>query len=44
MGRRAGLVAPAVALVSVLLAAGVAAGDPGTEKARVDSRLGGLRE
>jgi murein DD-endopeptidase MepM/ murein hydrolase activator NlpD len=44
MGRRAGLVAPAVALFSVLLAAGVAAGDPGTEKARVDSRLGGLRD
>lgn len=44
MGRRAGLVAPAVVLISVLLAAGVAAGDPGTEKARVDSRLGDLRD
>jgi murein DD-endopeptidase MepM/ murein hydrolase activator NlpD len=45
MGRRAGLVAAAVvALVLTLLAAGVAAGDPGGEKARVDSRLGGLRE
>jgi murein DD-endopeptidase MepM/ murein hydrolase activator NlpD len=44
MGRRAGLVAAAaVALVS-LLAAGAAVGDPGTEKARVDSRIGGLRE
>ncbi len=45
MGRRAGLPAAAVvALVLTLLAAGVAAGDPGDEKARVDSRLGGLRE
>jgi murein DD-endopeptidase MepM/ murein hydrolase activator NlpD len=44
MGRRAGLVAAAaVALVS-LLAAGAAVGDPGTDKARVDSRIGGLRE
>ena len=44
MGRRAGLVAAAaVALVS-LLAAGAAVGDPGTDKARVDTRIGGLRE
>jgi murein DD-endopeptidase MepM/ murein hydrolase activator NlpD len=43
MGRRAGLVAAAaVALASLL--AGVAVGDPGADKARVDSRLGGLRE
>jgi murein DD-endopeptidase MepM/ murein hydrolase activator NlpD len=43
MRRRAGLVAAAaVALASLLVAA--ATGDPGTDKARVDSRLGGLRE
>ena len=43
MGRRAGLVAAAaVALASLL--AGVAVGDPGADKARVDRRLGGLRE
>jgi murein DD-endopeptidase MepM/ murein hydrolase activator NlpD len=44
MGRRAGLVAAAVVALASLLAAGAAVGDPGTEKARVDSRLGGLRE
>jgi murein DD-endopeptidase MepM/ murein hydrolase activator NlpD len=42
MGRRAGVVAfAAVALASLLAAA--ATGDPGSEKARVDTRLGGLR-
>lgn len=46
MGRRAGLEAAAVGLValSVLLAAGPAAGDPGTEKARVDGRIETLRD
>jgi len=43
MGRRAGLVAAAVVALASLLA-GVAVGDPGTEKAQVDSRLGGLRD
>ena len=43
MGRRAGLVAAAVVVLASLLAAGAAVGDPGTEKARVDGRLGGLR-
>ena len=43
MGRRAGLVAAAaVVLASLLVAA--ATGDPGADKARVDSRLGGLRD
>ena len=44
MGRRADLVAAAVVVLASLLAAGAAVGDPGTEKARVDGRLGGLRE
>ena len=44
MGRRAGLVAAAVVALASLLVAGVAVGDPGTEKAQVDSRLGGLRD
>ena len=44
MGRRAGLVAAAVVVLASLLAAGAAVGDPGPEKARVDGRLGGLRE
>ena len=44
MGRRAGLVAAAGVVLASLLAAGAAVGDPGTEKARVDGRLGGLRE
>jgi murein DD-endopeptidase MepM/ murein hydrolase activator NlpD len=45
MGRRAGLgtAAAAVLLVSVLLAAGTAAGDPGSDKARVDGEIGRLR-
>jgi murein DD-endopeptidase MepM/ murein hydrolase activator NlpD len=45
MGRRAGLEAAAAGLVAlcVLLAAGTAAGDPGTDKARVDSRIATLR-
>jgi murein DD-endopeptidase MepM/ murein hydrolase activator NlpD len=45
MGRRAGLEAAAVALLALclLLPAGPAAGDPGTEKARVDGELGSLR-
>ena len=46
MGRRAGLWAAAAAvlpIVVVLLSAGPAAGDPGTDKARVDSELGRLR-
>lgn len=44
MGRRAGLVAAASMLViSALLAAGAATGDPGAEKARIDDRLGDLR-
>ena len=43
MGRRAGLLASAAVTLASLLAVGVAVGDPGTEKARVDSTLGGLR-
>jgi len=44
MGRRAGLVTAASAvLIAAMLATGVAAGDPGTEKGRVDSELGRLR-
>jgi len=45
MGRRAGLEAVAASLlgVLVLLPAGTAAGDPGAEKARVDSRIAALR-
>src|SRR6185436_13259866 len=45
MGRRAGLEAAAAGLVTLcmLLAAGTAAGDPGTEKARVDGRIETLR-
>jgi murein DD-endopeptidase MepM/ murein hydrolase activator NlpD len=43
MGRRAGLVVAAAVALAALLA-GVAVGDPGADKARVDSRLGGLRE
>jgi murein DD-endopeptidase MepM/ murein hydrolase activator NlpD len=45
MGRRAGLEAAAAGLVAlcVLLTAGPAAGDPGSEKARVDSRIATLR-
>ena len=45
MGRRAGLEAAAAGLValSVLLPAGPATGDPGTEKARVDGRIETLR-
>ena len=43
MGRRAGLVTAASAvLIAAMLATGVAA-DPGTEKGRVDSELGRLR-
>ena len=44
MDRRAGLVAAAVVVLASLLVAGAAVGDPGNEKARVDGRLGGLRE
>jgi len=45
MGRRAGLVGvAAVALAVSALLAAAAAGDPGAEKARVDGRIGGLRE
>jgi murein DD-endopeptidase MepM/ murein hydrolase activator NlpD len=46
MGRRAGLEAAAAGLLAlcILLPAGPAAGDPGTDKARVDSRIGSLRE
>jgi murein DD-endopeptidase MepM/ murein hydrolase activator NlpD len=46
MGRRAGLVtaAAAVLLAAMLVATGSAAGDPGTEKARVDGELGRLRD
>ena len=44
MGRRAGLVAAAAVALASLLVAGAAVGDPGTEKGRVDSRIGGLRE
>ena len=45
MGRRAGLEAAVAALLALclLLPAGPAAGDPGTDKARVDSQLGRLR-
>ena len=45
MGRRAGLEAAAAGLVTLcmLLAAGTAAGDPGTEKARVDGQIETLR-
>lgn len=45
MGRRAGPEAAVAALLALclLLPAGPAAGDPGTEKARVDSQLGRLR-
>jgi murein DD-endopeptidase MepM/ murein hydrolase activator NlpD len=44
MGRRAGLVTAAfAALIAAMLATGVAAGDPGTDKARVDGELGRLR-
>ncbi len=44
MGRRAGLVtAASAALIAAMLATGVAAGDPGTDKARVDGELGQLR-
>ena len=44
MGRRAGLEATAAGLVTLcmLLVAGTAAGDPGTEKARVDDRKGAV--
>ena len=45
MGRRAGLEATAAGLVTLcmLLVAGTAAGDPGTQKARVDGRIETLR-
>lgn len=45
MGRRAGLEAAAAGLLvlCVLLPAGTAAGDPGSEKARVDDRIAALR-
>jgi murein DD-endopeptidase MepM/ murein hydrolase activator NlpD len=44
MGRRAGLVTAAfAALIAAMLATGVAAGDPGTDKAHVDGELGRLR-
>jgi murein DD-endopeptidase MepM/ murein hydrolase activator NlpD len=45
MGRRAGLEATAAGLLAlcVLLTAGTAAGDPGTEKAQVDGRIATLR-
>ena len=43
MRRRAGLVAAAAVALAALLT-GVAVGDPGADKARVDSRLGGLRD
>jgi len=45
MGRRAGLEAAAAGLLalSLFLAAGPAAGDPGTEKAHVDGRIEALR-
>ena len=45
MGRRAGLEATAAGLVTLcmLLVAGTAAGNPGTEKARVDGRIETLR-
>ena len=45
MGRRAGLgpAAAGVLLLCVLLVAGTAAGDPGTDKARIDGRIDTLR-
>jgi len=45
MGRRAGLgpAAAGVLLLCVLLVAGTAAGDPGTDKARLDGRIDTLR-
>lgn len=45
MGRRAGLEATLAGLLAlcVLLTAGTAAGDPGTEKAQVDGRIATLR-
>jgi murein DD-endopeptidase MepM/ murein hydrolase activator NlpD len=46
MGRRAALEAAVAGLVAVciLVPAGPAAGDPGTEKAQIDSELGRLRD
>ena len=46
MDRRAGLVTVAVAamLAATLGATGSAAGDPGAEKARVDSEIGRLHD
>jgi murein DD-endopeptidase MepM/ murein hydrolase activator NlpD len=46
MGRRVGIVTAAAAglLAAMLLATGTATGDPGTEKAQVDSELGRLRD
>src|SRR4051812_33799154 len=45
MARRAFLTGVFVAvLLTMLLVAGAAAGDPGSEKARVDARIGELRE
>ena len=46
MGRRVGIVTAAAAglLAAMLVATGTAAGDPGTEKAQVDSELGRLRD
>jgi len=45
MGRRAGLgpAAAGVLLLCLLLVAGTAAGDPGTDKARIDGRIDTLR-
>jgi murein DD-endopeptidase MepM/ murein hydrolase activator NlpD len=45
MSRRAGRAAAVVAAIALGLAAltAAAAGDPGTEKSRIDARLGGLR-
>ena len=45
MGRRAGLgrAAEAVLILCLLLVAGTAAGDPGTDKARIDGRIDTLR-
>lgn len=45
MGRRAGLgpAAAGVLVLCVLLVAGTAAGDPGTDKARIDGRIDTLR-
>jgi murein DD-endopeptidase MepM/ murein hydrolase activator NlpD len=45
MGRRAGLgpAAAGVLVVCLLLVAGTAAGDPGTDKARIDGRIDTLR-